>query len=90
MADDSGRFALPYLQLRQVQKELFHNEALTVIDALLHPVAQTIGDNAPPSTPAIGQGWIIGACPQGRGAGSRTRSHIGARAGGGSSRPHLG
>ena len=65
MADDSARFALPYIQPGQAQKELFHNEALTTIDALLHPVAQTIGDNAPPSTPAIGQCWIIGASPTG-------------------------
>lgn len=65
MAESSGRFALPYLQPGQAQKELFHNEALTAIDALLHPVAQTIGDNAPPATPAIGQCWIIGGAPTG-------------------------
>ena len=65
MAESSGRFALPYLQPGQAQKELFHNEALTAIDALLHPVAQTIGDNTPPATPAIGQCWIIGAAPTG-------------------------
>lgn len=65
MADDSARFALPYLQPGQAQKELFHNEALTTIDALLHPVAQTIGDDAPPATPGIGQCWIIGASPSG-------------------------
>jgi hypothetical protein len=65
MAEDSARFALPFLQPGQAQKELFHNEALAAIDALLHPVAQTIGDNAPPSTPVIGQCWIIGASPTG-------------------------
>jgi hypothetical protein len=65
MAESSGRFALPYLQPGQAQKEFFHNEALTTIDALLHPVAQTIGDNIPPSTPAIGQCWIIGPSPTG-------------------------
>jgi hypothetical protein len=65
MAESSGRFGLPYLQPGQAQKELFHNEALAAIDALLHPVAQTFGDDAPPSTPAIGQCWIIGAAPTG-------------------------
>lgn len=69
MADDSARFALPYLQPGQAQKELFHNEALTAIDALLHPVAQTIGDDVPPSSPAIGQCWIIGSSPTGAWAG---------------------
>lgn len=65
MAESSGRFTLPYLQPGQAQKEFFHNEALTTIDALLHPVAQTIGDDIPPATPGIGQCWIIGASPTG-------------------------
>lgn len=65
MAESSSRFALPYLQPGQAQKEVFHNEALTTIDALLHPVVQTAGDNAPPGSPAIGQCWIVGGSPTG-------------------------
>lgn len=69
MAETSARFSLPYLAAGQAQKEIFHNEALTLIDAALHPVAQTAGDNTPPSSPAIGQGWIVGASPTGAWAG---------------------
>jgi hypothetical protein len=65
MAESSGRFALPYLQPGQAQKEIFHNEALTRIDALLHPVAETAGLDAPPGSPAAGQCWIIGDTPSG-------------------------
>jgi len=69
MAETSSRFALPYLQPGQAQKEAFHNEALTTIDALLHPVAQDAGDDTPPESPVIGQCWIVGDAPTGAWAG---------------------
>lgn len=69
MADASSRFGLPYLQAGQAQKEIFHNEALTTVDALLHPAAQSAGDNAPPATPAVGRCWIVGSSPTGAWAG---------------------
>ena len=65
MADASSRFALPYLQPGQAQKEVFHNEALTTIDALLHAAAQSAGDNDPPGSPTVGQCWIVGSSPTG-------------------------
>lgn len=52
--DQTARFALPYLAPGQMQKELFHNEALLTIDALLCPVVEGEASAAPPSTPAIG------------------------------------
>lgn len=69
MSDTSSRFALPYIQPGQAQKEVFHNEALTIMDALLHPAAQSAGDNAPPASPAAGQCWIVGNSPTGAWAG---------------------
>jgi hypothetical protein len=63
MADSSSRFALPFLQPGQAQKEIFHNEALMAVDALLHPVAQALGDADPPSSPTSGQCWIVGDSP---------------------------
>jgi hypothetical protein len=69
MTEHSSRFALPYLQPGQAQKELFHNEALAIIDAGLHPVAQSAGDNDPPGSPAPGECWIIGSSPIGAWAG---------------------
>lgn len=65
MTELSARFALPLLQPGQAQKELFHNEALARIDALLHPAVAAIATNDPPGSPSIGQGWIVGATPTG-------------------------
>ena len=65
MTDFSARFALPLLQPGQAQKEMFHNEALALLDAALHAVAESLGDNAPPASPAIGQCWIVGSAPAG-------------------------
>ena len=65
MTDSTARFGLPFIQPGQAQKELFHNEALATIDAALHAVAETRGQNVPPPAPAIGQGWIVGSAPTG-------------------------
>lgn len=65
MADMSARFGLPFIQAGQAQKEIFHNEALALVDAALHPVAQAAGDNDPPSSPGPGECWIVGASPSG-------------------------
>ncbi len=69
MTYTSARLALPLLQAGQAQKEFIHNEALTAIEALVQPVAQTLGDDAPPSSPATGQCWIVGSTPSGEWAG---------------------
>jgi hypothetical protein len=59
------RFSLPLLAAGQAQKELFHNEALARIDALLHPVAEAFGAKTPPVDPSPGQLWIVGTAPTG-------------------------
>jgi len=69
MADASSRFGLPYLQPGQAQKEIFHNEALTTVDTLLHAAAESAGDDVPPITPTVGQCWIVGSSPSGAWAG---------------------
>ena len=65
MTETSGRFALPFLEPGQAQKELFHNEAVAALDALVHAAAQAIGTTTPPTSPAIGQCWALGASPSG-------------------------
>lgn len=65
MSDMTARFGLPFIQPGQAQKEVFHNEALVLIDSAMHPAVETRGDNVPPSNPIVGQGWIIGVAPTG-------------------------
>lgn len=64
MTEFTSRHALPLLQPGQAQKEMWHNEALALADALLHPVAEA-EQPAPPADPAAGQCWIVGAAPTG-------------------------
>jgi hypothetical protein len=64
----SPRFALPMLFAAQAQKEIFVNEALARIDGLLHLKVEGEMD-APPSNPADGEAWIVGASPTGEWAG---------------------
>jgi hypothetical protein len=61
MTETSARFALPFILPGQAQKELYHNEALTRLDAALHPAVEEAPRADPPGTPAIGQCWIVGA-----------------------------
>ncbi len=76
MTDATARFGLPFIQPGQAQKELFHNEALALLDAVVHPAAETRGDTVPPSSPVVGQGWIIGASPTGDWAGQSEKLAI--------------
>jgi hypothetical protein len=65
MADETPRFALPFILPGQAQKELFHNEALTRIDAALHPAVEGPPAAAPPADPEEGQCWIVAAAAGG-------------------------
>ncbi|MFN2259895.1 MAG: DUF2793 domain-containing protein [Parasphingopyxis sp.] len=49
----------------QAQKELYHNEALAILDGALHPAAESRGDDVPPASPEIGECWIVGGAPSG-------------------------
>ena len=69
MSYSSARLGLPLLQAGQAQKEVTHNEALTLLEALVQPVAQTAGDDTPPASPGEGQCWIVGGAPAGGWAG---------------------
>ncbi|HEV7287544.1 DUF2793 domain-containing protein [Sphingomonas sp.] len=63
------RFALPLLHAGQAQKEMFHNEAVVRIDALMHPYVLGVGVDSPPATPEPGDAWIVGDAPTGDWAG---------------------
>ena len=63
------RFALPLLAVAQAQKEVTHNEALTLLDALVHAAIEAGPLAEPPSSSAPGQCWIVGSAPTGAWAG---------------------
>lgn len=66
MADEtSARLGLPLLFAGQALKELFHNQALAMLDMLVQPVVESAGGNSPPPAPEAGQCWIVGATPTG-------------------------
>ncbi|NWK98040.1 hypothetical protein DM806_20720 [Sphingobium lactosutens] len=67
--DATPRWALPLLYAGQAQKEVFHNEALALVDALLHGVAESADLAAPPAAPAIGGCWIVAAAASGEWSG---------------------
>jgi hypothetical protein len=47
----------------------FHNEALTLVDAALHPAVEGGPLNGPPAAPAVGQCWLVGSVATGAWAG---------------------
>lgn len=59
MTETSHRFGLPFLVPGQAQKEIFHNEALVAVDALLHATVEGAAAGAPPAEPAAGESWIV-------------------------------
>ena len=65
----TDRFALPLLQPGQAQKEMWHNEAIAALDLIVQPAVAAAGLNTPPTAPASGQSWIVGAAPTGAWAG---------------------
>lgn len=69
--DMTPRWGLPLLFAGQAQKELFHNEALTRIDMLLHGQVQSADLGEAPATPSIGECWIVGADASGEWAGQQ-------------------
>jgi hypothetical protein len=61
MTDASPRFALPYIVPGQAQKEVFHNEALLVLDGIVHAAVEGAPGATPPAGPVEGGSWIVGA-----------------------------
>lgn len=68
MTDATPRLALPLLAAAQAQKHVTHNEALAVLDRLVHLVATDLRDAAPAS-PAEGASHLVGPAASGAFAG---------------------
>ena len=61
MDEATARFELPFILPGQAQKELYHNEALARVDALLHSAVEGAPLAQPPAQPSEGQCWIVAA-----------------------------
>ncbi|HEX8215755.1 MAG TPA: DUF2793 domain-containing protein [Allosphingosinicella sp.] len=61
MADGTPRFDLPFILPGQAQKELYHNEALARVDALLHAAIEGPALVHPSPQPEEGQCWLVAA-----------------------------
>ena len=69
MSDTSARLGLPLMQPGQAQKELTHNEALSLLDLAVQAGVVAVGTSVPPATPVAGQAWVVGPAPTGAWAG---------------------
>lgn len=70
MADEtSARLALPLIHAGQAQKEVAHNESLTLLDMLVQAAVESADVATPPASPAAGQCWIIDSGASGAWAG---------------------
>lgn len=62
-------FSLPLLFAAQAQKEITHNEALVLVDALLAGCVEAVLSDPVGLAPEEGRSWIVGASPVGAWAG---------------------
>ena len=59
------RLGLPFIVASQAQKEITHNASLELLDALVQASVISIGDDAPPGSPAAGDCYVVGDDPTG-------------------------
>jgi hypothetical protein len=59
MIQQTTRLGLPMLVQGQSQKDVTHNEALLMLDALLHLVVEDWTQTLPPAERVSGQCWIV-------------------------------
>ncbi len=57
---NSPNLLLPYLETGQAQKEVTHNEALRLLDAVVQ-LSVLATQTVPPGSPVDGQRWIVGS-----------------------------
>lgn len=57
----TGRFELPLIMPSQAQKHVTHNEALTLLDGLIHLVITASGLTAPPLSAVTDDAYLVGS-----------------------------
>lgn len=63
--DVTTRLEMPLLAAGQAQKELWHNEALQIVDVLVAGSVEDAPSNDPPISPSDGAVYIVGSQPTG-------------------------
>jgi len=58
--DETSRLNLPFIMPQQAQKHVTHNEALQALDALVQPVVESRTVTTPPTSPVLGDAYIVG------------------------------
>ncbi|MGH1369944.1 MAG: DUF2793 domain-containing protein [Maritimibacter sp.] len=69
MSETSPRLALPFMQAAQAQKHVTHNEALRLLDAVVHLTILGFDAETPPALPSDGDAYALGLSPVGAWAG---------------------
>jgi len=65
MTDITERLGLPLIAAGQAQKDMTHNEALTLLDLAVQASVVAADVSHPPATPLSGQCWVVGPAPSG-------------------------
>lgn len=65
MTDTTTHLALPYILPAQAQKHVTHNEALRMLDAIVHLSVADRDLSTPPASPAEGVRYLVGSAPTG-------------------------
>ena len=71
--DTTAKLALPYLLPQQAQKHVTHNEAIRMLDALVHLSIKGRDESDPPTTPAEGDRYALSGAPTGVWIGNANR-----------------
>jgi len=61
--ENTNKLNLPYIIAAQAQKHVTHNEALRMLDALIHLSVLSRSISMPPSTPEEGDAYLISTDP---------------------------
>jgi hypothetical protein len=72
---------MPLLSASQAQKELFHNEALQLLDMAVAAAVETPPQDDPPAAPTEGTCYLVGNAPSGQWA--QFPAHLAGYGGGG-------
>lgn len=63
--DSTQRLSLPFIVPGQAQKELYHNEALQMLDTIVAAAVEQPPGNDPPNPPVVATSFIVGTSPTG-------------------------